>query len=1299
MIKRALIFSIVFTLIVIIALFYIFDSFAVRDIAKRFIVTQSYYQLGLKVNVDDVRFSYFRPAVRVKNLTLEKADGDVKVKLSAPEATVRFKPLQLIRGSFKLKGLILDSPKLELEFEKDDTKETPLDYKKYYSQFMKADINIIEISKANIAVRMNYRSGKPATDVSFKDLDLKIKKAVLSDYKVTASSSDMSIPFKQLHSFEIEAHVKGNDLRIDALRASVDGGNILVSGSVSKIDDIIKSDMDLSWKVGFSLPSIIKYDEYIKDKDLYEFKGTFFGQGKIKYDISEGLKSVSGSSSIRMNDFVWDTISVPRVDVISSFDREKIFISKIDVSDGLKSVSVHGTTLGLRAPYPIKGQGSVNNIELSHYLEMFGLKNCLSFIHIKGPFSFVGNVTPEFNISSMFDLKTENMWVLYEKGLKPNKEGSVLNFKNGIAKGMVHFNAKGAHFDKFIGKSENNEMLVDGWIYADSTVDLDVSSSAFSIDTYGRIGELPLKGKGSFETKLIVDQNGDFKTRGSINFSEVELLNKYVLGKVDSKVVYDGDTLSFKDVKGKVGGSNYSGAIDIDLGKKIMLRGKGEFKDTYSNDIYKLFKYDQALLGNPSGIVSGNVKFEGAPTWPGIKMDAKIKMRDVEFFSERFDELSAGFLWNKGNLSISELYVTKGKGRFDFKGGRKGESFKLDVSSKNLDVSDLVLISKQGVYVDGNVDIKGSLEHKNDKFSGLLNINMLDLIMGDKKLRPVFLNLSVGDQISLKYRLFDKEVEGELKRDSDKTFVLKAKLKDFNFYPVGSILIPDMEEFSTAIDGDIYFRFSMETGIKSAVVDLSNFTLNGASFNLKNKGNVYVEYNGAGYSIRPFAILSESENLKCVMNFNNEGKRITAKGCMNAVALKILKKYVASSRGKVEADLYLDTKLNGSLYVRELELLSSQHKLGTMNMSGRINIANNIASMEKVNIAASGGNVGVTGNVDLTSLVNLKTAYPVAKLKMNIDKLYFEYPEGLKGKWSGDLELKGSNRPYSLSGNLVLHEASYRKDFDLKSFNLSDSKKVNYGRRAKPFLNLNVKTKTSSEIYVKNSIFVGDLVFDLNAVGSELEPKLIGSIDLIRGDINYMDNTFELTSGRIRFRDDDVEPFVYQLDSEIKTGSYQVFLKLVSRKGEPVFKLTSVPSLTEDKIIALLATGDTQTDFSEKSGGYGATAGAGGQIVTEGLGVTGALKNSTGVGVKLKAPKAKESTVPDIELQKDLTNDIRLIYGKSLDEKANKQEVNVQYDINRNVQLKLLLEEEKKDDANKVPANNAGVDVKFRFEF
>ena len=88
MIKRAIIFSIVFTFVVITAVFFLFDSVAIRDLAKRFVITQAYYKLNMRIEVSDIRFSYFRPAIIVEKLKLEKEDEKMKINLFAPSAVL-----------------------------------------------------------------------------------------------------------------------------------------------------------------------------------------------------------------------------------------------------------------------------------------------------------------------------------------------------------------------------------------------------------------------------------------------------------------------------------------------------------------------------------------------------------------------------------------------------------------------------------------------------------------------------------------------------------------------------------------------------------------------------------------------------------------------------------------------------------------------------------------------------------------------------------------------------------------------------------------------------------------------------------------------------------------------------------------------------------------------------------------------------------------------------------------------------------------------------------------------------------
>jgi autotransporter translocation and assembly factor TamB len=296
------------------------------------------------------------------------------------------------------------------------------------------------------------------------------------------------------------------------------------------------------------------------------------------------------------------------------------------------------------------------------------------------------------------------------------------------------------------------------------------------------------------------------------------------------------------------------------------------------------------------------------------------------------------------------------------------------------------------------------------------------------------------------------------------------------------------------------------------------------------------------------------------------------------------------------------------------------------------------------------------------------------------------------------MSVTGQSRPYTVSGNMNFFNGSYKRDFDFTPIDISKPDRVSellaVYKKQKNWFDFDLKIKTGSDLLIRNNTFRGEITFDLNLKGTEKLPKLLGSINLLNGKLSYLDNEFDLTSGRFKFKEEDV---VYQLDAEAKVKEYQVYLNVLGQGENPKFKLNSLPSLSEDRIMALLITGEADTELNRETG-YN-LVGAGGGFFAGNLGVTGALSDKAGVHVSVKSAVSKDDTThPQLEVRKKLTDDVKFIYGKSLDETVNKQEFNVQYDVNKNVQLKLLLEEDNTQSVNKEPSN-AGVDVRFKFEF
>ncbi len=1300
MARRAFLFSAIFILSLMVGTFAVFNSLALRDFAKRLIITQSYYKFGINVDVEDVRISYFRPSIRIKNIKLIKEDEKNKINLSAKEATVYFNIIKLIRGEIGISGFRLKSPHGEMDLSTETSnKNKKIDINSIWDEVVKSNIDKIRIDDGTFKIKIKIDGVEKY--FGFDKLNVNIRRGIISNYVIDLSAGKAEIPISQIQSFDIRADIRKNNLKLNKAEIGISGGKIYVGGLIKDLAVYPATSVNLAWRTEFDLSKVNDYENLIGKDIAKDFKkGNIVLGGKTTGKMTEGLKNLSHDLSLTIVNLMWGNLTVPKIDLRARYSDQVAFVSKLDVSDGEKSISVYDTDVLLKAPYSIKGRGTVNDVELSRFIELFDIKRCLSFFHVNGPFTFSGSLSPELKITGLFDLKVKDFWVLKKKGLELKKENSILDFKNGSVYGKVVFSKKGVYFDNTQAKSEENLLNVNGWITDKSTVDIDVKSSDFSMDTYGRIADLLVNGKGLIQTKLIVDDNGDFKTRGSLDFKNLRLLNGYNLGTVSSKVTYDGYKLSFVDIKGRTGDSPYSGQTDIifDDNQDVLLKGKCDFKNIYTEDLYKLFEIKDKLFGSPSAIVSGSVKFDGRPSWEQIRLDWDIEMSDIEFASERFDKMYANFVWNKGNVLISDLYLLRGKSRFNFEGSRKNGVFNLSVSSNKIDLSDISFFSGHS-EIDGALNVKGTIKHSNKKLSGSIKFNLSDLAMNQNKLKPISADLVFGDKTSVSLNLFDGSAIGTITQETSDSYKIKAKLKDFDVYPLSIFTQLNVESFKTSTDGDLELILNKNGGINWAKVDLTGLKLNSSFINLKSKGRVFTEYSGGNYSINNFSLLADYEGGRCQLDFIPSGKNIAIRGCVPASSLNIFKDYIAGARGTTDVDLIYDGKLKGIIYLRDVGVTPIGHRVGSINIAGKIPVENSSLKLNYLNLSSGSALASFSGDLNVSKMLNLTSFYPSANFKVGIDKLYLEYPDDLKGTWTGSIDVKGTDIPYVVSGYMTLYDASYRKDFELAKLAISSPKKLDSSlmlKRDKPSCFFDIKLKSATDVYIKNTMMTGDVGFDIKLTGTDKDPKILGSLDLLRGTFIYLDNTFNLISGRVKFRDDEIEPVVYQLDSESKVGNYQVYLKILSERGEPNFNVSSTPTLSEEKIVTLLTTGDVQSDFMDQGS---MTTGTGGNIVSEGLGVTGSIKKNTGVGMRLKTPTTKNSSMPDVEFQKDLTNDLKVIYGKSLDESTNKQQVNVQYDVNRNVQLKLLFEEEKNDNVSKDQPSNAGVDIKFKFEF
>ena len=232
MVKRALIFSLVFIFVLFFSIFSIFNSLALRDFAKRLLITQSYNQFGIKLDVNDVRISYFRPSLRISGINVIKAGDKDSIILSSEEAYVYFNVLKLVRGKLGISGFKFHKPVAQIETAvKEDIKSETSDVAIMWNKLLELDIKRFEVNDGQFKIRI--KGPHDQRSFEFSDLDVKIKRGILSNYLVDLSSKKVATPFEQLKDLDIKLDVGVSDLRIIRADLGITGGRIYAGGVIS----------------------------------------------------------------------------------------------------------------------------------------------------------------------------------------------------------------------------------------------------------------------------------------------------------------------------------------------------------------------------------------------------------------------------------------------------------------------------------------------------------------------------------------------------------------------------------------------------------------------------------------------------------------------------------------------------------------------------------------------------------------------------------------------------------------------------------------------------------------------------------------------------------------------------------------------------------------------------------------------------------------------------------------------------------------------------------------------------------
>jgi len=371
----------------------------------------------------------------------------------------------------------------------------------------------------------------------------------------------------------------------------------------------------------------------------------------------------------------------------------------------------------------------------------------------------------------------------------------------------------------------------------------------------------------------------------------------------------------------------------------------------------------------------------------------------------------------------------------------------------------------------------------------------------------------------------------------------------------------------------------------------------GTRFDLANPTNLKV--NNRKIQIAETSLVSSEKtlNLKGLMTI--DGKLdLTLNGTLGLSPLENLTSFLDSTSGNISLDLNLggslsDPDLSGTAFIQEFYAYIPSFDLWLDDYHSEILLNQKIGKIIYLEGIAGGSYMGGEGEIGFSQY------FPkLFDVKLKGDDIDFEYPEGFESQGNIDLEILGTLPDINFAGNIELEHCIYSDRINFKTMIINESRaKLNLTQKSKqieekldskllnPTFGINVNAQDG--FFVDNNMARAEMSMKLNILGSLNKPQVLGHIDILRGDVTFMDRSFEIMNASVDFADPtSIDPLVtFRAESDI--DNYRVTLNVNGRFYSDLnIQPSATPPLNDLDLWNLLLIGKTRDSMTLSSDDY-----------------------------------------------------------------------------------------------------------------
>lgn len=543
----------------------------------------------------------------------------------------------------------------------------------------------------------------------------------------------------------------------------------------------------------------------------------------------------------------------------------------------------------------------------------------------------------------------------------------------------------------------------------------------------------------------------------------------------------------------------------------------------------------------------------------------------------------------------------------------------------------------------------------------------------------------------------------------------RVNLKDQTFFKASGefkefSLKPWLSDAESLLVGQWNLEGDLQSSKKwNGKFNVEKLTMQQGDWSVGLQDSVQIEVKEGVVKLPQTNLIGSSTEFEVEGKLNATDKKVEGKvfGQVNLRALALLPWQMVRSEGMSEINARIGGTLDspqlvGNFSIRNglIQFRGFPHTIESIQMQGTLD--QNQIFVDQVKATLGEGSLVAQGMLFWSS----RLAQTKVKFNGEADHINLRFPVWLPAELSGRYSLTGPISRPLFEGDFTVHKATYRDEWDWKSRILTFRQSARFARiyrSEEEHIQFNLLFRSEGKnFFLKNNLASARMDGELRLVGTDQALGLLGKVEVIEGEVEFLDNTFELSSGIVNFNRRETVNASFDINARTRVQDTEILLDIRTEKDDVVAFLSSTPPKDETNIIALLTLG-VDADELIASGAAGENLSS--SILPSVL--AGPVQSRLQTGLKKAklvdtlqfVPYFSEDTKTTglkMIVGKNLFHKVRLLYSTDLFEAGAENTVRLEQSFNEHVSLQGSLRDNREEDEEEI---DVGIDFEFKFEF